>query len=334
MHLIVGAGAVGTVLAGFLAAGGEAVRLQVRGGRAGDYRDAGRLTITDSDGRRVVDVPAPPVDEAPGGDADYVYLAVKHRGLDEALDVLDGKLAKDAVLLPCLNGVGVAERVAARFPDHRVVPVTIMFNARVTAPLAARLTTRPEVLVRGDGGPAPAAAKITAALRAGGMTVGKATAASEWGKLLINLNNAVCAVTRTGFADLFRDPDLRRAFVTVLDEAVAALEAAGIAYDLPVPVPYRLYRWFLLHGGGLPLWVARRKNGLSDEAYPSMLADLEVGRPTEVDQLNGAIVRLGLEYDMPTPANAELIRLVQAYEAARMMSFLTPKQLADRLDET
>lgn len=317
------------MLAGFLSAAGESVRLQVRGGRAADYRDAGRLTITDSDSKRVVDVPAPPVDEAPGGGADYVYLAVKHRGLDDALAALDGRLAEDAVLLPCLNGVGVAERVAARFPAHRVAPVTIMFNARLTAPLAARLTTRPEVLIRADRTFPPAAV-----LRAGGMTVGKATAATEWGKLLINLNNAVCAVTRTGFADLFRDPDLRRAFVTVLDEAVAALETAGIAYDLPVPVPYRVYRWFLLRGGGLPLWVARRKNGLSDEAYPSMLADLEAGRPTEVDQLNGAILRLGAEHGVPTPANAELIRLVQAFERTRAANFLTPKQLADRLDET
>lgn len=326
-HRIIGAGAVGTVLAGYLAAGGASVRMQVRPGRVDAYRAAERLTVADSGGNAVIDVPAPPVDDGAREPADYVYIAVKHAGLDAALAALDAALTDNTVILPCLNGVGVAPRVAAAFPGHRVVPVTIMLNARVTAPLAVRLATHPEVLVHERREFAPARA-----LRAGGMTVGVGTAATEWGKLLINLNNAVCAVTRTGFADLFRDPDLRRAFVRVLDEAVSVLDVAGIDYDLPVPVPYRLYRWFLLHGGALPLWVARRRNGLSDTAYPSMLSDLEAGRPTEIDELNGEIVRLGTEHGVPTAANAELIRLVRARETARAADYLTPKQLADTLD--
>lgn len=325
-HRILGAGAVGTVLAGFLAAAGEPVRLQVRPGRVADYAAADRLTVTDSTGRRVVDVPAPPVEDQ-AGTADYVYLAVKHGGLDAALDPLDGHLGKDTVLLPCLNGVGVGERVAARFPEHAVMPVTVMFNARIEGPLVTRLTTRPEILFRAAELPPQAGP-----LRRAGMTVGRGDDATEWGKLLINLNNAVCAATATGFADLFGDPHLVRAFVAVLDEAVAVLNAAGIRYDLPVPVPYRVYRWLLLHGRSLPLWVARRKNGLSDEAYPSMLADLRAGRATEIDALNGAIVELGRAHGVATPANAELIRLIHDRERDGAADPLTPQQLLRRLE--
>ncbi|WP_353252855.1 ketopantoate reductase C-terminal domain-containing protein [Salinisphaera sp. PC39] len=325
-HRIVGAGAVGTVLAGFLTAAGESVRLQVRPGRLADYADVERLTVTDSAGQGVVDVPAPPIEDRAGG-ADYVYLAVKHGGLDAALDALDGHLGENTVLLPCLNGVGVGDRVAARFPGHTVMPVTIMFNARIEAPLAARLTTRPEILFRAAELPPQAES-----LRRAGMTVGRGDDATEWGKLLINLNNAVCAATATGFADLFGDRHLVRAFVTVLDEAIAVLDAAGIRYDLPVPVPYRVYRWLLLHGRGLPLWVARRKNGLSDEAYPSMLADLRAGRATEIDALNGAIVDLGRTHGVATPANAELIRLIHDREKDGAADPLTPQQLLRRLE--
>jgi 2-dehydropantoate 2-reductase len=110
------------------------------------------------------------------------------------------------------------------------------------------------------------------------------------------------------------------------------LDAAGIDYDLPVPVPYRLYRWFLLHGASLPLWVARRRNGLSDTAFPSMLADLEAGRPTEIDELNGVILRLGTEHGVPTAANRQLVRLVRAREADPAAGYLTRKQLSHTLD--
>lgn len=328
-HRVVGAGAVGTVLAGYLAAAGENVRLQVRPGRATDYRGATRLTVTDSNERTRVDVAAPGIDQGDGPVADYLYLTVKHHGLDSALAALGPALGPDTVVCPCLNGVDLEQRLRARLPEHRIVPITVMFNARVEAPLRARLAARPELLFH-----AKAALPPMARLRHAGMTVALGDAATEWGKLLINLNNAVCAVTRTGFAHLFRDPQLTRAFVTVMDEAVAALDAAGIDYDLPVPVPYRLYRWFLLHGRGLPLWVARRKNGLGDDAFPSMLDDLERGRVTEIGELNGVIVALGAEHDVPTPANAKLIELVRAREGGAGRDYLTPAELAATLGKT
>lgn len=89
----------------------------------------------------------------------------------------------------------------------------------------------------------------------------------------------------TTFEDLFTRAEMRRIYVAVLDEAVALLEQAGTPYQLPMPVSYRTYRWMLLHAGPLAWWIAKTKNGVRSGSYPSMVADVEKGRTTEVAQL-------------------------------------------------
>jgi len=163
------------------------------------------------------------------------------------------------------------------------------------------------------------------------MRVHRAGGRTAWGKLLINLNNAILALTNCGFADLFRDRRLTEVFVHVMDEAIGILDAARIGYDLPAPVPYRAYRWLLLRAPRIPLFVARVKNGLSDEAYPSMLADLKAGETTEVDALNGAIVRLANKQGREAPRNAELVRLVRSVEGKQNIRWYSPAELAEHI---
>ncbi|MGH8517034.1 MAG: ketopantoate reductase C-terminal domain-containing protein, partial [Panacagrimonas sp.] len=102
----------------------------------------------------------------------------------------------------------------------------------------------------------------------------------------------------------------RRIYVAVLEETTGALDAARIRWKMPLVLPYGVYRWALLHGGPLPWWFAKYRNGVREGAYPSMVADVENGRVTEVEQLNGEVVRLGREVGYPTPANAALVSLI------------------------
>lgn len=330
VHYVIGAGSVGTVLAGHLARAGRNVVLQVRPGRLDAYQQVDTLRIVDADDRLVAEQPAPRlVDSLQADGLACVYLAVKYPDLSAVLEQLDSQLPPGVVLAPCLNGVGLAQTLAQRFPDNPVAPLTIMFNARVESALSVRLTTRAEILVGGDD-----RAAVIDAFAGSGMAVKRASESTEWGKLLINLNNAVCAVTGTGFADLFSDAGLSRAFVLVMDEAVAVFKAAGKPVELPAPIPYGLYRWLLLHARALPLFVARRKNGLSDQAYPSMLADLQRGRPTEIAVLNGVIESMGREQGLATPVNTALIKLVRTFESGARPDYLSPGELVNILEQT
>jgi 2-dehydropantoate 2-reductase len=152
-----------------------------------------------------------------------------------------------------------------------------------------------------------------------------------WGKLLINLANAICALTHTTFKDLLSHPRLRGIYAAVLDEAVATLERAEIRYQLPMPIPYRLYRRILLQGGPLPWWFAKARNGLQPGSYPSMVADIDQGRKTEVEQLNGEIVAVGTKLGIPTPINSRIVELVREIEGKKADRFWLPHELRQQL---
>lgn len=323
--LVVGAGSVGTVLAAYLSKAGNEVICYARPERKADYEAAQGLLVQSVGDAPSVSVARPAISDRYDLDGiDVLLLCVKHPALPAVLEQLPATLPKGLVLVPCLNGVGLSPRLRERFPGTEVAQLTIMFNARVESPLNAILTTKPEVLFNTNN------QQLLQMFDNSGIHMGRVDDAAEWGKLLINLNNAVCAATHTTFKDLLTNKTMTASFVAVLDEAIGLLEQTGIRYTLPVPVPYRLYRWVLLHGGPLAWWIARKKNGLTDQAFPSMVADLQNGRTTEIEQLNGEIVALGKKHGIATPANARLVGIIHEMEAGKQVT-LTADQLRQAL---
>ncbi len=327
MNLIIGAGAVGTVLAAHLLRAGRPVAFYLRDKDLPAYRGARELRLERAGGGAPLVTPAPAiVTELSLAGVENVFICVKHPALAGLLASLPHPLPAGVRLIPCLNGVGIAQRLRDEFPGSTVANLTIMFNAQLPAPLQAQITTRAEVYLASDD---PALFEL---FRGSGLTVRRAAGeAAAWGKLLINLNNAICAVTHCTFKDMLTIQAMTQSFVRVLDESVAVLERAGIAYTLVLPISYRNYRRLLLYGGPLPWWFAKVRNGLTAASYPSMVSDIERGRPTEIDQLNGEIVRLGQRIGMPTPVNSRVIELVRSIEGRPPARYLTPAQLHEIL---
>jgi 2-dehydropantoate 2-reductase len=324
MLTLAGAGAVGITLAAHLAAAGRPVTLYAREKDRASFAAAGALRLA-RPRRPALVAPLPPLSGALfTAETRYLVIATKFAALDALLAEL-----KDApptlTIVSTLNGVRALPLIHQRLPQCRAVPLTIMFNAQHTGPLAAQLTTKPAVILpRGD-------ATLRALLDGTGLAVGTSQGEQAcWGKLLINLANAIGALTQSTFRDLLSDADLRAIFVATLDEAVARIEAAGIAYQLPMPLPYPAYRALLRHGGPLPWWLARAKNGLDDGAYPSMVGDVRAGRTTEVRQLNGEIVALGERLAWTAPLSARFVQMVEALDT-QTPAVLRPKELRDQL---
>jgi 2-dehydropantoate 2-reductase len=323
MTLIIGAGAVGTVLAAYLMQAGRPVALYLREKDLPAYRGKTSLRMEHASGAAPIVVAAPDhVTALSLQGIETVLLCVKHPALAGVLASLPHPLPPGVRLVSCLNGVGIAERLRREFPGANVANLTIMFNAQLPQPLHAQITTRAEVYLASDD------AGLFALFKGTQLTVRKARGeAAAWGKLLINLNNAICAITHNTFKDMLQDKSMIAAFVMVLDESVAMLEAAGIEYTLPLPISYPTYRKLLLHGGPLPWWFAKLRNGLTAASYPSMVSDLERGRPTEIDSLNGEILRLGQRINRPAPVNARIIQLVRALEGQSRPAYLSAEQL-------
>lgn len=307
--LIIGAGAVGTTLAAFFMQAKIPVTFLLRDARAEELKQCHELHLSDANQRHDQRHYRPACITQLTANAPYqwVFFCCKQTGLADLLQQLQGVIPAGARLVSCLNGTSAPRQIAAAFPDHAVEPLTVMFNAQLPKPLHAHLTTKPIVEVGDKTSP------LLPVLRETALKTHISSPAAVWGKLLINLNNALGALSHTTFKDLFCDPDLKQMYIALVDEAVVVYRAGKIDYTLPFPLPYPVYRQLILRGGGLPWWIAQRKNGVTADAYPSMVADVRQGKPTEIATLNGAIVDLGKQFGIATPLNAKVVELVQAY---------------------
>jgi 2-dehydropantoate 2-reductase len=327
MMLIVGAGAVGTILAAYAAkAEKNPLRLYVRDMDLDAVQGVEQICVDHVlGGRPALKVAKPTLTQTLDlRDVDYLLICVKYPDLDSVLDALP-TIPPHCTIVPTLNGVSGLRRIHERFPDARVAPMTIMFNGQWLAPLHARITTRPQVLVGSRD------AVLLGAFEGSGMAVEVIEGeAAIWGKLLINLGNAICAATHATFKDLITHPDLKACYFQAFDEAADTLKRAGVPFTLPMQVPLKLYQLLFRRGGPLVGWLARTRNGLQAGSYPSMVADVQQGRPTEVMQLNGEIVALAERGGRDAPINRRLCELINNMVGVRTTP-LTPGELRERL---
>lgn len=327
MILVIGAGAVGTTLCTYLVAARQPVRLLVREQDMVKFQAAPQLIVERIAPGEPLKAPRPELStKVDLSGVDYVFICVKYPALDDVIAQLASALPPTVTLVSALNGVGAAPRLRQRCAAVKVANMTVMFNAQLLSPLHSKLTTRPQIIIDS------ADSKLLALFNHSGMEVKRTQGqAIAWGKLLINLANAVCAITHSTAKQVLTEPDLRAVYAAILDEAVDLMERAEIAYRLPMPLPYQLFRQIILRGGPLPWWIAKLRNGLQEGSYPSMVADVEAGRKTEVAQLNGEIVSLGGAQKRPTPVNSAMVELVQGLEGKFPPRYLTPAELRARL---
>ena len=144
----------------------------------------------------------------------------------------------------------------------------------------------------------------------------RATMGVLWAKLMLNLNNAVSALSGAPTVELLRAPGFRRLVAAVIEEALAVLKVAGIAPAALRGVPIGWMPTVLR----LPTWlvriVTRAQMKVDPEARSSMWEDLERGRLTEVEQLNGEIVALASRLGVDAPLNRRIVERIHAAEAA------------------
>jgi 2-dehydropantoate 2-reductase len=184
----------------------------------------------------------------------------------------------------------------------------------------------------GDGAEAP----LAAALRQAGFEVECRADVLEvaWGKLLVNLGNALNALTGLPLREQLAQRAYRVLYSRAIAEGVAALRRAGIRPSLPMPLPPGLVPFLLRLPDVLFLRLARSMVQIDPHARSSMWEDLERGRTTEIDQLNGQVVRLATAHGLRAPVNEAIVALVREAEAAQRGSpQLRGPELTRRLAE-
>jgi 2-dehydropantoate 2-reductase len=310
---VLGAGSVGCFIGGAWQAAGLPVTFIGRPKFAEDIAAHG-LTLSDYSGWQVR---LGEVDYRTGSsalaEADFILVTVKSGASADAAAAIAEHGREGATVVSFQNGVSnvdlIEQRIGGRFEVVRgVVPFNIVylgdgrFHKAVGGDLWAESRPATQALAGTVGG-GPAALKLSNDMLA-----------LAWGKLLINLNNAVNALSgRTLIAEL-RERDYRRVFAAAMREGLGLLRRAGIEPAKVGPIPPRVLPTII----GAPDWLFNnvfvRSWKIDAKARSSMADDLAAGRATEVDYLNGELVRLAEELRAEAPVNRKIVELVRKAE--------------------
>ncbi|WP_371478181.1 2-dehydropantoate 2-reductase [Kitasatospora sp. NBC_00315] len=315
---VLGAGSIGCHLGGMLARSADVTLIGRPDAMAAIQRRGLTLTGPDAARREVRDLRTATGAAAAAG-ADYVLVTVKSADTVAAAREVAEHLAPGAVVLSFQNGLHNARLLRAELAGHRVLAGMVPYNVVHSAPAAFHQGSGGQVMLEADPERVDGrSAAFARAARAGGLdlTLRRDMPAVQAAKLLMNLNNAVNALSGLPLREQLGRRDYRACLALCQYEALGAFRAARLAAARLGPVPAGWMPRVLALPDRLFHRLAGATLRIDAQARSSMWEDLQRGRGTEIDALQGEIVALAARHGRPAPANARLIALVREAEAA------------------
>ena len=325
-----GAGSVGCFIGGAWQAAGIPVSFIGRQRTKDEVEEFG-ITVTDGDS---ASLHLPPgsvsfsTDPEALAEAEVVALCVKSFDTAAAADQIARNGRRGASVISFQNGVSNVDTLRAKLPDFEIIGGMVPYNVAhlgggrwhkgVAGELiAGRSGVTERIAGQVAGGPA--------ALRPTDDVAGVA-----WGKLLINLNNAVNALSGKSLLDQLKDRDYRRVVAASIREALEVLEAAGIAPAKLGPIPPSLLPQAISAPDLVFNNTILKAQRIDSNARSSMADDLAAGRRTEIDYLNGEVVKLAHALGRGAPVNEAIVALVRDAEGGDPKRW-SARELRDRV---
>jgi 2-dehydropantoate 2-reductase len=312
---IAGAGAVGGFAGALLAEAGRRVVLLGRDEAMRQVAESG-LRVTDLTGLDRTVAPAAFTatgDPAALAGCGLILVTVKSGATAAMAELIARHAPSDSIVVSLQNGVSGVRLLREALPGRTVLAGVVPYSITRLGPTHLHRGSAGSLLIEA-GQP-----EVAAALSVPGLSVAQEERieAVQWGKLLINLNNALNALSGLPLRDELMSRAWRRLLATQIDEALVVLEVAGILAKAPLPVPMGLLPALLRLPTPVFSLIARRMLPMDPKARSSMWADLDSRRPTEIDALQGEVLALAERYDVPAPVVAEVASLVKRAEAAK-----------------
>jgi len=328
-HIVVaGAGSIGCFVGGMLVRGAHRVTFLMRERMVDEISRQG-LTLTDFvdlDEELSPDTFTMASEPECLASADIVLVTVKSGATEDMAQLIRTHAPKEAIIVSLQNGVGNAAILNAALPDRDVRAGMVPFNVvNMGGGRFHRGTSGDIVIAKGPD-------HVARSLSVPDMPIHERSEMTpiQWGKLLINLNNALNALSGLTLREQLRSMAWRRLMSDQMVEAVKVLEKAEIKVVVPLPValPVRFLPKILRLPSVLFNRVARAMLTIDPRARSSMWEDLEMGRMTEIEELQGLIVELAKQKGVPVPINAHVAALIRVAETAGSGTpHLTPKQI-------
>jgi len=323
--VVAGAGSIGCFVGGLLADAGFKVTLLARQRIIADIAAHG-LHLTSIEG---LDRQLPPRsvgatdDPAAMRDAASILVAVKSTDTAAMADLIARHAPLDATIVSLQNGVDNVPLLRERLSDRKVLAGMVAFNVVTMGGGRYHRATSGDLIIEQD------ASGTASQLNVPGLAVNTSgnMPGVQWGKLLLNLNNAINALSGLPLRDQLSQRAWRAILAAQVAEALSVTKAAGIV-PVTSPLPAPLLPIVLRLPDTVFRIIAGRMLKIDPQARSSMWEDLQQGRRTEIDYLQGAIVRIAAQHGQRAPLSERIIELVRsAEELKRGSPRLQPAQI-------
>ena len=323
---VAGAGSIGCFVGGMLAASGHRVALLARP-RVIQEITAHGLRVSNFDGsERTVSADRLTLSDDPSifADAEQVLVTVKSADTGEMADLIARHAPDDAVVVSLQNGIGNVALLRERLPGRKVLGGMVPFNVVALGDGRFHRSTSGDIVIAQDD------SGTAARLSVPGLAVGVTANIDgvQWGKLIVNLNNALNALSNIPLRQQLAQRNWRRLLAQQMAEGLAAVRAEGIAPVSPTPLPASWMPPLLRLPDALFEMLLGRTMKIDPAARSSMWEDLQRGRRTEIDYLQGVITAIADRRGLQAPLSRRIIELIRQAEAAGKGSpGLTPDQI-------
>lgn len=327
---IFGAGAIGTYVGGRLTASGADVvmlgrkRLQSAIAKNGLKITHYALPEIELAARDVTYTTSP----KKLSDCDVIIVTVKSSDSEAAAQELIPITKPDAVIISLQNGIGNAERIADVLTDHTVLPAMIPNNVNWIGPSHFHMGTEgqialPDTLLM---------AELSQLMQKAGLDVGlhMDMRSVQWGKLLMNLSNAINTLGDVSIWDMLRDRSYRISLAMSIEEALSILTSAKITPAKigkvnPKTIPFLLKLPDPIYHRIMPFIIKVDK-----QARSSMAQDMAAGKPqSEIDVLNGEVCNFARKVGQPSPINDWITAEIKAaFKAGKSPAYSGAEMLA------
>jgi 2-dehydropantoate 2-reductase len=304
--VVLGAGAVGCYFGGMLARAGHKVTLVARAEHVAAITDHG-LHMDCKSFQEYVAVSAT-IDLAAVSQADLILLCVKSPDTTKTIKAIAPYLQKHTAILSLQNGVDNCERIRV-IVGNPVFPAVVYVATIMAGPGRLKHLGRGELAIgqlsdqQDSAGVTSQLAKLAQLMTEADVpcAVSPDIRKDQWSKFLVNCSyNAISAIGQLTYGEMVQTESIRLLINQLADEVVSVAQHQGIA---------------------LTLQEARQVNDMIPQTMPGQLSstaqDLARHKPSEIEYLNGLIVRKGTEYGIPTPANQSVYALVKMLEDAQ-----------------
>ena len=319
---IYGAGSLGTILGAYISKAGEAIELI--------NRNKAHVEALNSSGAKVTGtveftqkVTAYTPDQM-SREYDIIFLMTKQQNNKEVVQMLNGFLAQDGVLVTFQNGLPEMQ-IADILGEERVLGCTVAWGATMQGPGVCELTSEPDALSFSLGSISANRSrhfdKVKELLeKMGTVDVEDNFIGTRWSKLLINASfSGMSAVLGCTFGEAAAPKESRRIVQALIKECIDVCTTGGIRIE---PVQGKDIVKLLDYKGALKkaisffiIPIAIRKHA---RLKASMLQDLEKGKLTEVDAINGAVSDYGRKVGCPTPMNDKVVEIIHKIEQGQL----------------